>query len=89
MPRKTRGNIAGGLVLLENLQSDFNLDISAHKADGSDQLKNAGGAGVGKILRRFGETHVFLKEGRWTNRGLISNLELLLAELKMLRGKPT
>ena len=39
LPRLTRGDIAGGLVLLEHLRKNFALDINAHKASGSDQLK--------------------------------------------------
>jgi hypothetical protein len=78
LPRKTRGNIAGGLVLLENLRAEFNLDIAAHKARDSDQLKNATVAGVQKILAKFGEKRTLVKEGGRTNRGLVKNLIPLL-----------
>ena len=60
---RSRGNIAGGLVLIENLRDNFDLDINAHKAPGSDQLRNATRANVQKILARFDEERVLLKEG--------------------------
>lgn len=75
---KSRGNIAGGLVLLEHLRANFNLDIAAHKASGSDQLRNATIAHVQKILARHGEKRTLLKEGGRTNRGLMKNLGALL-----------
>lgn len=78
---KARGNIAGGLILLENLREDFNLDVSAHKASGSDQLKNATVAGVQRILARHGEKRTLVKEGGRTNRGLMKNLAELLRAL--------
>ena len=77
----TRGNIAGGLVLLENLRDNFDLDINSHKALASDQLKNATRSNVQKILARFDEERVLLKEGGRTNRGLVKNLEPLLNRL--------
>ena len=78
---RSRGNIAGGLVLLENLRANFDLDVEAHKATGSDQLKNATRTNVQKVLARFGEERVLLKEGGRTNRGLMKNLTLLLEAL--------
>lgn len=78
---KSRGNIAGGLVLLEHLRANFNLDIAAHKASGSDQLRNATIAHVQKILARHGEKRTLLKEGGRTNRGLMKNLGALLHAL--------
>ena len=76
-----RGNIAGGLVILENLRENFDLDIEAHKATGSDQLRNASRQNVQKILARFGEERILSQEGGRTNRGLMNNLELLLQAL--------
>ena len=58
---RSRGNIAGGLVLFENLRVNFDLDVKAHKAAGSDQLKNATRANVQKVLASFGEKRVLLK----------------------------
>ena len=78
---QTRGNIAGGLVILENLRSEFTLDLERHKAAGSDQLRNATGANVRNILTRFGENRLLLREGGRTNRGLMHNLARLLAGL--------
>lgn len=78
---RTRGNIAGGLVILENLRSEFTLDIERHKAAGSDQLRNATGPNVRNILSRFGENRILLREGGRTNRGLMHNLAPLLTSL--------
>ena len=78
---RSRGNIAGGLVLFENLRSTFDLDIESHKAERSDQLRNASRRNVQVILARFGEDRVLLKEGGRTNRGLVRNLTSLLAAL--------
>ena len=36
---RSRGNIAGGLVLIENLRSNFDLDIESHKAAGNAMVK--------------------------------------------------
>lgn len=80
---KARGNIAGGLILLENLRADFDLDVSAHKASGSDQLRNATIAGVQRILARHGEKRTLVKEGGRTNRGLMKNLAELLRALSI------
>lgn len=78
---RSRGNIAGGLVLLENLRHNLDFKIQAHKAPGSDQPKNATRANVQKILARFGEERVLLQEGGRTNRGLMKNLTSLLEAL--------
>ena len=81
LPRRSRGNIAGGLVLIDNLRSNFDLDIESHKTEGSDQLRNASRHNVQAILARFGEERVLLKEGGRTNRGLVKNLTPLLSAL--------
>lgn len=78
---QNRGNIAGGLVILENLRSEFTLDLERHKAAGSDQLRNATGPNVRNILARFGENRILLREGGRTNRGLMRNLAPLLISL--------
>ena len=75
---RSRGNIAGGLSIIENMRSDFSLEIESHKAERSDQLRNASGARVQGILSRFGEDRFLLKEGGRTNRGLMRNLAPLL-----------
>lgn len=76
-----RGNIAGGLVLLEHLRTNFSFNIGDHRAAGSDQLRNATRTYVQSILSRFGEERVLLKEGGRTNRGLMQNLVPLLTAL--------
>ncbi len=78
---RSRGNIAGGLVLLENLRERFELEVNSHKAPGSDQLRNATRPNVQKVLSRFNEQRVLLKEGGRTNRGLMKNLTPLLDSL--------
>ena len=78
---KSRGNVAGGLVLLENLRENFDLDIETHKASGSDQLRNASRHNVQRILARFDEERILLQEGGRTNRGLMKNLQPLLQAL--------
>lgn len=78
---RSRGNIAGGLVLIENLRDNLSFDIDEHKASGSDQLKNASRRNVQRILERFGESRILLKEGGRTNRGLMRNLTPLLEAL--------
>lgn len=78
---RSRGNIAGGLVILENLRENFDLDIEAHKATGSDQLRNATLPNVQKILARFCEERTLSKEAGRTNRGLMKNLQPLLHAL--------
>ena len=78
---RSRGNIAGGLVILENLRENFGLDIEAHKAIGSDQLRNASRQNVQKVLARFGENRILSEEGGRTNRGLMRNLQPLLKAL--------
>ena len=63
---------------MENLRNTADLNIESHKTAGSDQLKNASKPNVQKILARFGEKRVLLKEGGRTNRGLMTNLAPLL-----------
>lgn len=78
---RSRGNITGGLVLLENLRTELDFSIEGHKAAGSDQLKNATAKNVSEILARFGETRVLSREGGRTNRGLMRNLTPFLDAL--------
>ena len=78
---RSRGNIAGGLVLLEHLRANLSFNIDDHKATGSDQLRNATRTNVQNILLRFGEERVLLREGGRTNRGLMRNLAPLLSAL--------
>jgi len=81
---QTRGHIAGGLVLVENLRDmgdELDFDLDAHKAGRSDQLRNATRAKVQSILARFGEERVLLKEGGRTSRGLVRSLTPFLRDL--------
>lgn len=79
---RSRGNIAGGLVLIENLRTNLSFNIDDHKAARSDQLKNATRSNVQTILGRFGEERLLLKEGGRTNRGLVRNLAPLLEAMQ-------
>lgn len=78
---RNRGNIAGGLVLLENLRDTPDLNIENHKTAGSDQLRNATKSNVQKILACFGEKRVLSQEAGRTNRGLMNKLAPLLDRL--------
>ena len=78
---RNKGTIAGALVLAENLRSTPIFDIEAHKAAGSDQLRNATRNHVQTILARYEEHRVLHKEGGRTNRGLVRNLTPLLSIL--------
>lgn len=80
--RSNRGDIAGGLVLLERLKTDFDLDIRKHRTPDGYQLKGATAVKAGEILSRHGESRPLAKEGGRTNRGLLSNLEILLDILR-------
>ncbi len=80
------GTIATTLVLLESLKTNFDLNFDTHIAEGGAQIKGASGTKVASILKVFGETRAFAKEGGRTNRGgqgdikplfnALSNLEL-------------
>ena len=78
---RSRGNIAGGLVLLENLRDNLSFNLDDHKAARSDQLRNATPTNVRNILFRFGESRVLSREAGRTNRGLMTNLAPLLHAL--------
>ena len=81
---QTRGHIAGGLVLVENLREmgdELDFDVDSHKAVNSDQLRNATRSNVQSVLARFGENRLLLKEGGRTSRGLVNRLTPLLEHL--------
>ena len=80
--RANRGNVAGVLVLLERLKADFKLDIQNHRTPDGYQLRGVSKNRVGEILARHGETRLLAKEGGRTNRGLLSNSEILLRVLR-------
>lgn len=79
------GSIATALVVLNRLLDDYNLDFSAHVADGGMQIRGASGAAVAAILKSFGEERPFAKEGGRTNRGGPSEIKALLLMLEGLK----
>ncbi len=78
------GTLAASLVVLERLKSDFSTDFSLHIADGGMQIKGASGKAVADILRRFGETRPFAREGGRTNRGGPAEIKQMLNTLREL-----
>jgi hypothetical protein len=79
-----RATLAGALVVLDRLQSDYSLDMEAHTAEGGAQIIGLGKRRTSKILARFGETRPFLEEGGRTNRGTRKNIRALLEALASL-----
>lgn len=80
------GSIATALVVLARLKSEeYNLDFSAHVAEGGMQIKGASGGAVAAILKEFGEERPFAKEGGRTNRGGPAEIRSLLETLKLLK----
>lgn len=79
------GSIATALVVLDRLKEEYNLDFSAHVAEGGMQIRGASGAAVAAILKEFGEERPFAKEGGRTNRGGPAEIKSLLEALKTLR----
>jgi len=78
------GTIATTLALLERLKTDFDLNFDNHIAEGGAQIKGASGKKVASILKEFGETRPFAKEGGRTNRGGQGDIRPLFEELKKL-----
>ncbi len=78
------GSIATALVVLNRLKENFDLDFSAHIAEGGMQIKGASGAAVASILNSFGEARPFAREGGRTNRGGPSEIKSLLDNLRRL-----
>lgn len=83
------GSIATALVVLTRLEDNFNLEFSAHVADGGMQIKGASGAAVAAILKDFGEERPFAKEGGRTNRGGPSEIKALLEAEKRIQQTET
>lgn len=77
-----KGTLAGALVVLDRLKTDFNLDIEEHTAAGGSQIKGASGEAIRKLLADFGETRPFVSEGGRTNRGLRGDIKSLLDTLR-------
>ncbi len=78
------GTIATTLVLLDRLKSNFNLNFDSHIAEGGAQIKGTSGTKVAAILKSFGETRPFAKEGGRTNRGGQGDIRPLFIELAKL-----
>jgi len=78
------GSIATALVVLNRLQESFDLDFTAHVAEGGMQIKGASGAAVSAILKHHGELREFAKEGGRTNRGGPSGVKSLLKAISEL-----
>lgn len=76
-----KGTICAALVVLDSLKDDFNLDFNSHIAAGGAQIKGASGAAVARILKGFGETRPFSKEGGRTNRGAPGDIRKMLKAL--------
>lgn len=77
-----RGTIVAGLFVLERLKTDFDLELSHHQAPGRAQIKGLSRNTVAALLKRFGETRPFLKEGGRTNRGAPGDVAAMLACLR-------
>ncbi len=79
-----KGTIAAALVVLEQLKSNYRLDLADYRAAGGSQLKGISGSAVSRILNSFGEYRPFVLEGGRTNRGLPAEIRSLLETLKKL-----
>ena len=64
------GELCGGITILENLMSDYTLNLNHHMTEKGVQLKKAGPALGRKVLRRFGiDVKARLGEFGRTSRG--------------------
>jgi len=79
-----KGTMAGCLVVLDHLKSDYDLDLNTHLTKNKGQVRGAGGGALRKILTAFGENRGFASEGGRTNRGLLGDIEGMLAALRPL-----
>lgn len=77
----SRGSMGGGLVVLDRLKQDYNLDVDTHKTRKGGQVRGVAGQAVKVILERFGETRPFLTEGGRTSRGLLDSITDMLSVL--------
>ncbi len=80
-----RATLAGALVVLDRLMSDYSLDMGSHTAKGGAQITGLGRSRTSKILKSFGEERPFLEEGGRTNRGTPANIRQLLDALAPLK----
>jgi hypothetical protein len=80
------GTIAAALVILDKLQNSFNLDLKSYRTEkGQSQIAGLSAAAVANILRRFGESRPFLKEGGRTNRGGAGDVGQMLDAIAEMR----
>ena len=77
-----RGSIGAALVVLERLETEWNLNISAHLARQKGQVRGVSGAALKRILAKFDEHRTFLSEGGRTNRGVPGDIEQMLKSLE-------
>lgn len=78
-----RGTIGAALVVLERLKEDFDLRLDSHRTEGGQsQIKGVSGTVVARILKRFGEDRIFLREGGRTNRGAPGDIARMLRSLQ-------
>ncbi|MCX6006302.1 MAG: DUF4928 family protein [Chloroflexi bacterium] len=82
-----RGSIAAALLILDKLQTDFNLDLDSYKTKkGQSQIAGLSASAIAGVLRKYGEKRPFLKEGGRTNRGVAGDMGRMLkaiAEMKL------
>lgn len=76
-----RGTVAAALWVLERLREEFSLDLQSHLASGRAQIKGISPSNVSAVLKRYGETRPFLKEGGRTNRGVPGAIGTMLDAL--------
>ncbi len=79
-----KGSIAAALHVLNRLQSDYRLDISAQVAAGESQIAGLSSASLKKVLADYGETRTLSAIGGRSNRGARGAVAALLAAMKPL-----
>lgn len=77
----SRGTLAAGLVVIDQLKEDYNLDIKAHLAHGGAQIKGLSKGNVNRIMAEHNETRPLTEEVGRTNRGNPIAVEGLLNAL--------
>jgi len=77
-----RGTIAAALLILDKLQDEFNLDLDSYRTKtGQSQIAGLSASAIAGILKKFGETRSFLREGGRTNRGGAGDMGLMLQSI--------
>ncbi len=79
-----KGSIAAALHILSRLQTDYQLDISAHVAGGESQIRGLSAKSVKAILAEYGETRPLSAIGGRSNRGARGDVATLLDLMKSL-----